>query len=804
MEKYKDKSLSPRERAEDLLSRMSMEEKIDQLGCAFFKGKNTADPEGLISAGLGTIGVSVVIESAESMRKLICKIQKQVMEKSRFHIPALIHIEAVAGGLFPQATAFPSAIAQASGWNPGLMEEMAKCIGKELQEVGFRHALSPVFDICRDPRWGRLMETYGEDETLASAMSAAFVKGIQRGGDENMVAATGKHFVGHGISECGLNQAQNNVTERELREVHCKPFQAAMTEAGLISVMNSYGSINREPVVSSKKMLTDLLRGELGFQGLVVSDYFAINRLVEPYRIASDYTEAGIMSLEAGIDVEYPAPLGYSHDLEKAVADGRLDGGLIDRSAFRLLELKFRMGLFEKPYQEQEVKKAVFENAKSETVCREMARGAITLLKNERALLPLDKSHKKIAVVGPHGDRIRSLFGAYSYAGMLDLIEDDLNNNTEPRQNTGQKMASVYQRFPGELRETPIYVEEMIRKVYPKAKTLFEAIRDLAPDCQVSFAQGISYTGNCLAGYEEALNCAAQAEVVILTLGGQSGWGAVATNGEGIDNSNIDLPGMQEKFARDIYRLNKKTIVIHMDGRPLMNGFVTSHFDAILEAWQLGEYGFEELAKVLFGESEPGGRLPVTAARSGDVLPTYYGQPRGTGYHNAGKEGTYASLYGYINTDNRPVYDFGHGLSYTDFSFSNLTVSADEIEAEGELVLTVDIKNTGNRYGEVVPQLYIEDVQASVIRPYMMLAGFAKTGLEAQEEKRIQFTVKMSQLAFLDEDMKWKVEKGEMNALVGVSSGKILLRRGFKILNDAYIEGRTRGFYAIGEAIPLT
>lgn len=798
--RYRNKALSPRERAEDLLSRMSLEEKIDQLGCAFFKGKEMPNLDAQAPVSLGTIGVSLVIGSALELRELICRIQRHIIKKSRFGIPALIHIEAVSGGLFPQATVFPSPIAQASSWNPQLVKEMGDCIREQLLSVGFRHALSPVFDICRDPRWGRMVETYGEDETLSAALSSAFVSGLQGDGHENAVAATGKHFVGHGTTENGLNQAQNNITERELREVHCKPFQAAISEAGLMSVMNSYCCINREAIIASKRILTHMLREELGFQGLLVSDYFTINRLVEPYRIASNYVQAGILALQAGLDVEYPAPLGYSRDLVKAVEDGHLDASLIDRSVLRLLELKFQLGLFEKPYpKQQSISLGADQKEKSGMICRDMARSAITLLKNNHRILPLDQSPKKIAVIGPHADRIRSLFGAYSYAAMIDLIEDDRNNNRQSEQNSGQKMASIYQRFPGDFRETPVYVEEEIRKVYPHAKTLYEAIRDYVPNSEVFSAQGISYTGNCVAGYEEALNLAAQADVIILTLGGQSGWGVTATNGEGIDNSNIDLPGLQEQFARDVYKLSKKTIVIHMDGRPIMNAFVNTHFDAIVEAWQLGEYGFEELAKVIFGDSEPAGRLPITVGRGADVLPIYYGQTRGTGYGNIGKEGTYASLYGYANTDIRPVYYFGHGLSYTSFEYSDLTIESEKVRADENLILTMCIKNTGSRPGEEVVQLYISDEQASMVRPHMILAGFSHISLESGESKRIRFQISISQFAFLDKNMRWKIEAGKMRALIGSSSANIRLSQHFEIVGDLYIDQKTRGFYSIGQ-----
>ena len=801
---YQNPSLSPQQRAEDLLGRMTIEEKIDQLGCHFFQGWGMPDLEKDMPEPRGTLGAMALSHDAKELAETLKKVQEYVIGKSRFGIPALMHVEAVTGGLFVEATSFPSPITQASTWDPALIREMTDCIRQQLLAVGYRHVLSSVFDIGRDPRWGRLTETYGEDETLSAAMASAYVAGMQGKDPREGVAACGKHFVGHGVTEGGLNMNQNNITERELREVHCKPFQAAITEANLRTIMNSYCNINREPVIGSKRILTDLLRDEMGFKGVLVSDYVSIDRLINPYQICDNYLDAGMLALKAGLDVEYPEPNGLSHKLVEAVNDGRLDPALIDRSARRLLELKFELGLFENPFPQIEKLGEVFHSKTSEEVDRRVAREGITLLRNENEILPLPKTAKRIAVIGPHADRVRSLFGSYSYAGGIDTQEDSKNNAGMEawKQIEGAAQGEGwFQRYPGEIRETPIYVENMIRDAYPKTKTLFEAVRDYLPDAKVTTAMGINYTGNRMAGYQEALNCAAQADIVILTLGGQNGWGAISTNGEGLDNANIGLPGMQEQFARDVYALHKKTVVVHIDGKPIANEFVSSHFDGIFECWQLGQYGFEELAKVLFGDYNPAGRLPVTVARNAGVLPCYYGQPRGTGYLGVGRFGVVTNRFGYINEDVHPIYTFGHGLSYTKFEYGKLEIDAERVSADGAVTVTAEIANVGGRDGEEVVQLYVEDKFASMVRPNFTLVGFGRVHIPAGEKRKVSFHVNMSQLAFLDIDMKWKVEGGDMKLMLGASSSDIRLTKDFAIEGDAYVDGRTRGFYSLAETV---
>ena len=350
MMRYMNSSLSAEERTEDLIGRMSMEQKIDQMTCLVTITPDIPDFKDYIPKGIGHVGAFTTADNVEKIAQYVYELQHFLTQDTELGIPALIHCEACAGAQFTEADVFPSAVAQASTFDTDLISKMAEVIRQQMYHVGFRQALSPVVDIARDPRWGRTTETYGEDPTLTAAMASAFTKGLQTDDLSKGVLCTAKHYVGHGITEGGLNMGRSLVTERDLREIHCKPFQAAITEAGLGSVMSSYCCLNGEPVSGSHRLLTDLLREEMGFEGIVVSDYIALDRLIDPFRVAADYQEAGIRAVNAGLDVEYPRPKAYTYGLKKAVEEGRISMELIDRIVKRILMLKFRLGLFEDPY----------------------------------------------------------------------------------------------------------------------------------------------------------------------------------------------------------------------------------------------------------------------------------------------------------------------------------------------------------------------------------------------------------------------------------------------------------------------
>lgn len=802
MQRYKNSDLPIEERLDDLMQRMTFQQKIDQITCLVTIGSDIPDFHAYIPNGIGNVGAFTVADHVEKIVEYVMTLQKYLVEETPLGIPALIHCEASAGAQFTEANVFPSAIAQASTFDPSLVAQMTEIIRQQMLYVGFRQALSPVMDITRDPRWGRITETYGEDPTLTSAFATAFVKGLQTDDLTKGIAATAKHFAGHGVTEGGLNMARNLVSERELQEVHCKPFQSAITEADLKSVMNSYCSINGEPVVGSRKMLTTLLRDQMGFAGFVVSDYISLDRMVDPFQVAETFEEAGIRAIQAGLDVELPRPKGFTGALEKAVADGRLDMATIDQAVRRVLRVKFELGLFENPYPDLASLKKTLHQPATDRLNETLAEESFILLKNNHNLLPLSKKVRKIAVVGPHADNIRSLFGTFSYPAALDMTmsrEEDGQQFEEP----GLIIYDIEQKSVGAVREVSPRVNRRIQKEFPRSRTLADALREYLPDAEITCARGINCAGSDVSAMEEAINLAAEADVVLLTLGGKNGWGVTSTVGEGVDSTDIDLPGQQELFARRIYALHKKTVVLHYDGRPLSNQFVASHFDAILEVWQPGEMGSQALCRVLFGEVSPSGHLPLTAARNVGQLPVYYGLPRGSGYVAAGHTGMIRNKNGYINDTAFPLYYFGHGLSYTSFRYGQLTLSRTELTPAEELEASIEIENTGSWDGAEVVQFYFSDPVASMVRPTLELAGFQRVFLKQGEKKRVTFRMKISQCAFLDEEMHWVVERGRMELLCGGSCVDIRSRADFRITETKQIDGRHRGFYADCAVEPL-
>jgi beta-glucosidase len=690
---------------------------------------------------------------------------------------------------------------------------MARIIRRQMVSVGYRQALSPVMDVARDPRWGRVGETYGEDPALNAAMSVAFTRGLQGEDLKTGAVVTGKHFLGYGVSEGGLNMASNPITKRELREVYAKPFQAAITEARLQSVMNSYGTIDNDMIIQSGEILTALLRDEMNFKGLVVSDYMSIDRLVN-HRLARGFRDAGIKALKAGLDVECPIPQAYTALLSEAVRAGELDEALVDRSVRRVLETKFMLGLFENPYPFADMAKEAYGNPAYRAHSLKAARESIVLLKND-GLLPLSRDLKTIAVVGPHGDSLRLLFGCYTFPASIEMAlgrsMGDMAGMGDPGNSEENPWAGVFEGPPeddGFVQSEPMTGSEVLRE-HPdvtkavqalfgeKTPTILASIKAKCPNARVIYAEGCEVAGTDRSKFAAALDAARQADVVIMTLGGKYGWGLNCTVGEGIDCDDIGLSGIQEDFAREIGALGKPTVLVHMDARPLSFPWAQDHLNAILENWYPGITGGEALADVLFGDYNPAGRMPITAPRNPGQIPVYQGQKAGNSYYSRKTKGV---LSRYAEGLTEPLYYFGEGRSYTQFEYRDLKVT--EKAGSGAAVeISCTVQNTGPRDGEEVVQLYVSDDLATMLRPYKEFAGCMRIPLKAGESRRLRFTLRPSQFAFLNQDMKWVVEEGDMTVLVGASSEDIRLTGTFHIEDSAEIEGSGRGFYARAELI---
>lgn len=791
---YKDSSKSIEKRVTDLLLRMSLKQKIAQLQCIFSVYIGHAEFRDIVSDGVGEVAFGYQMDSPEKNADYIESLQRYLMEGTELGIPAIIHMEALSGGVMSEMTLFPSPIGLAAAWDPEGIRKMAELIRKQVMAVGVRKVLSPLADIARDPRWGRIGETFGEDPVLCSAMVTACIKGLQGKDLNEGVSACAKHFLGYGLSEGGLNQTHNPVTTRELREVYAKPFQAAITESDLTTLMAQYGSIDGEMVTASESLLYKLLRKEMKFKGVVVSDYMAINRMVA-MKVAGGLGEAGIAALKAGLDVEYPTPAGFKTDiLIKAVDKGIVEEKMIDRSVKRVLRQKFKLGLFENPYPRRENFKKYFYNTENDMMSFELAQKSIVLIKND-GVLPLSKKIKKIAVIGPHADSIRLLFGNYSYPAMVETVLDPNVNveNAEGSESSSVSAGKVAEKYPGSntIVQNPM-IEDILRSMLEKSKTILQAIQKNCKNAEVLYAKGCDIAGNDIRGFDLAVKIAESADVVILALGGKHGWGQMATIGESLDSMSIGLPGVQEALVKKVYSAGKPTVVLHLDGRPLSSEFIAEKCHAVLECWSPSILGGQAIASVLFGDFNPSGKLPVTVARNAGQIPIYYNHVNGSSYHN---HNIFKHEPMYVDGPETPLFYFGHGLSYTRFEYSNLKLN-ERLEGDGELTVSVDICNVGQRDGTEVVQLYISDELCSLLRPNKELAGFKRVLLKVKEKKTVTFMIRASQMAFLDSRMKWKVESGEMTVMVGASSEDIRLKGTFYIANDVYVNGAKRGFFA--------
>lgn len=796
---YIDSSLSSEERADDLLSRMTLEEKIGQLQCYSAIHSAGKSVQEAFPHGVGQVSslIATMLPTKEAVAAMVRGLQEEIMNASKHRIPALFHIEALTGTLITEATSFPSGIGQASTWNPALQKQMGAIVGKQTRAVGFRQVLAPVLDISRDSRFGRQGETYGEDPTLSSAMGVAYVKGVQNDGQlTNGVAATAKHFLAFQAGEGGIHSARTAVPERELREVYAKPFQAAIKEADLQAVMNSYASINGEAVIGSKNIQTKLLREELGFTGVTVSDYGSIGQLHTVHKVSETKEDAGQRAIEAGMDVELPINECYTQDFAERVKAGLLEEDIIDRAVRRTLIEKFKLGLFEDPFPfGEDAMKAAFDKKTADETSLQMARESCVLLKNN-GVLPLQQVSKKIAVIGYHLNSVRSLFGGYSYMAMKESsvgVQVTMAGIEVEDGSPSSADSSTRQCYSGSIVNVEDYrVDQLVRDAYPGITSVLEELESAYPDVEIAYAYGYPYVGDDESGFEEALAVARDADVVLMSIGGRYGWNTASTTGEGIDSTQIGLPQCQEQFISRVAKLNKPMIAVHFDGRPVSSDAVDEHLDAVVEAWTPGEHGAKAIMEVLQGTYNPSGKLPVSVARNAGQIPVYYAHENGSSYDAAPSAG----FNRYLDGERTPRYHFGYGLSYTTFEMKIVGVNRTNFHPLEKVALDVAVSNTGDRQGSEVVQLYVTDTMASMVRPVKELIGFQKIALEPRETKTITFEFQLSQLAFLDEGMQWKVEAGDIRLSVGRASDRPESEIRVTIMEDAYVQGAERGFFA--------
>lgn len=758
-----DNSQSVDDRVSYLLDQMTLDEKIAQLGSYWvyqlLDGESFSPQKAapLLRNGLGHVtrlGGASNLQPAQAAVAANA-IQKYLIENTRLGIPAVIHEECCSGYMARGATVFPQAIGVASTWEPELVQAMADVIRAQMRAVGAHHALAPVLDVTRDARWGRTEETFGEDPYLIARMGVAYVNGIQGDDLARGVAATGKHFVGYGMSEGGLNWAPPHIGWRELREVYLYPFEAAIDEGGLASIMNAYHELDGVPCGSSRELLTGVLREEWGFDGTVVSDYFAVNTLVEYHHVASSKAEAAAMALDAGIDIELPFTDCYGDPLRQAVQAGRIPQALIDTTVRRALAQKFALGLFANPYVDTGA--VVFDTPEQRRLAREIAHKSIVLLKNDGDLLPLKRDLTSIAVIGPNADSVRNLFGDYAYPAHVETLAEVKTQANVFNQPVPDRVASP------EGFITAISVLDGL-----KAK--------VSPNTEIHYAKGCDVNSDSTEGFAEAVEAARRAQIAVVVVGDKGGLADDCTSGETRDRAELTLPGVQRDLVRAVYETGTPVVLVLVNGRPVSLEWIAEAVPAIVEAWFPSEEGANAIADVLFGDVNPGGKLPITFPRTSGQIPIYYRHPPSGGRSHWKED--------YVETSAKPLYPFGFGLSYTRFQIDGLQIEPAAAPAGGSVSISVAVTNTGKRTGDEVVQLYTRQIVSGVTRPVKELKGFKRLTLEPGQTRTVVFQLGVNQLAFYDLNRQFVVAPGKVEIMVGSSSDDIHCAGSFEITGE--------------------
>ena len=715
----------PEQHIDSLIASMTLEEKAGQLsqfsgGWTNMSTNSTVTAEQRAMVKEGKVGSFLNVFGSEITREL----QRIAVEDSRMRIPLLYGFDVIHGF----RTTFPIPLAEASSWDPEAVEKAERTAAVEAAAAGIHWTFAPMLDIARDPRWGRIAESSGEDPYLGSAMARARVKGFQgeNGLADNAVLACAKHFAAYGAAEGGREYNTVDISERSLRETYLPPFKAAL-DAGAVTFMSSFNEIAGVPSTGNRALLTGILRDEWGFKGFVVSDWTSIPEMRAHGIVATD-EEAGALAVTAGTDMDMVGGV-YLQYLPALVREGRIPVQTVDEAARRVLRVKFRLGLFENPYRycDAEKERSLIYTDATRAAARAMARRSIVLLKNGKNVLPLNKDIRTIALIGP--------------------LADDRDNPLGPWAQAGRPSDVV---------------------------TVLEGIKAAAAhSCKVIYARGCGITDSLPAkDFYESVRAAKQADVVIMVLGE-----SLNMSGEAGSRSNLDLPGNQENLLEAVCAVGKPVVLVLMNGRPLTLPWAADHCDAIVESWFLGVQSGNAIADVLFGEYNPSGKLPVSFPRTVGQVPVYYN------HKNTGRPTNDSNRFTskYIDVPNTPLYPFGYGLSYTTFSYKDLALSSKKITADGSVSVTVNVTNSGHRDGEEVVQLYIRDVAGSVTRPVKELRGFKKISLKAGETKRVEFALEPDDLAIWNREMKWAVEPGSFRVFVGTNSADNL-EDGFEVV----------------------
>ncbi|GAA1265921.1 glycoside hydrolase family 3 N-terminal domain-containing protein [Sphaerisporangium rubeum] len=760
---WQDPALPVADRVAALLAEMTLEEKVAQLGSRWpgnamqhdeeqeqpaapagddttamnvapmqdvFAASGTVPFEESIRHGLGhltRVHGSAPVTPVEGAAEVV-RLQRQIVAASRLGIPALVHEECLTGFTAYGATVYPAAIAWGATFDPELVRRMAAAIGRDMRAVGVHQGLSPVLDVVRDYRWGRVEETIGEDPYLVATLGAAYVRGLESTG----IIATLKHFAGYSASRAARNHGPVPMGRRELMDMILPPFEAALTVGGARSVMNSYCDLDGVPAVADTWLLTDLLRDEWGFTGTVVSDYWAVPFLATMHKVAADTDDAGVQALAAGVDVELPDTLGFGPHLVERVRSGEVPESLIDRAAGRLLTQKVELGLLDPDWTPEGSVAAAggtdLDSPANRELAREMAERSVILLDAGTALPLLGEGREapaRVAVVGPVADDPRTMMGCYAFPN------------------------HVLPRHP----ELGLGVE---------APSVLAALRAELPDTEFTYEKGCDVREPGRSGFAAEARAARAADLCVAVVGDLAGLFGHGTSGEGCDADDLRLPGVQAELLAELAATGTPVVVVVVSGRPYALGDAHAVSAGLVQAFMPGQEGAAAVAGVLSGRLQPEGRLPVQI-------------PRGIG----GQPGTYlqpplgADSGDISNLDPTPLFPFGYGASYTTFEVGDLTISDTEVPTDGEFTVSVHVRNTGGRAGGEVVQLYLHDAVAQVTRPVRQLTGFARIHLNPGETKRVHFHVHADRTAFTGRDLRRIVEPGDIEILVGTSAGHL-------------------------------
>ena len=760
---YRDAASSVRDRVEDLLARMTLEEKVAQLGSRWIfeladsGGQMAPDRDHLLRHGLGHV---TRIAGASSLRpeqaaELANALQRHLVDETRLGIPAIVDEEICSGLMARGATIFPQAIGLASTWEPTLVEALADAVRSQMRASGMHQGLGPVLDVCRDPRWGRLEETFGEDPYLVGRMGVAFVRGLQGEDIRSGVVATVKHFVGYGASEGGMNWTPPHIGARELRDVYLHPFEAAVRVARVRSAMNSYNELDGIPCGADRMLLTTILREEWGFEGCVVSDYFSIRQLSECHHFAVDGQDGAVKALEAGMDVELPSSDCYAEPLLDAVNGGLVSADTLDVAVRRVLRTKFELGLFEQPFVDTSKANAVSDTVVHRELARKIARKSLVLLRND-GTLPLRQDVGSVALIGPCAHDARNLFGDYAYPAHVESIRDVLESGQ------GAVSPGLLGGFDisGGALEAPAVLDELRARL----------------GARVRFEQGCEVNSSSHDDFDAAVALARSSDVAVMVMGDKSGLTIECTSGESRDCSSLDLPGVQEDLIAAVAATGTPVVLVLVAGRPYGGAALHELCAAVLLAWLPGQEGAAAIAETLLGEVSPGGKLPVSYPRSSGQIPVYYGHKISGGLSHWKGD--------YVDGPVAPLYPFGYGLSYTSFALGDPTVRRTEVSWAETITVDVTVSNTGDCEGDEVVQLYVRDPRASVTRPVLELKSFIRAELVAGASRRVTFDVPVGQLGFHGLELDYVIEPGVIDLFVGTSSADVVSAGSVTIVAD--------------------